>query len=77
MEVTRGYLAAAYVLGEVRRHGGLVLRVKDGGQWRLQMWNGTNVPTSLKFRLLELQPFVMVLLRKLAAEDVYSQVSPE
>ena len=59
-------LMAAETLSSVRQQGGLVLRLPDGDKWRLQMWNGAQVSTELKFRLLELEPFVMVLLRKLA-----------
>lgn len=67
--VMEGYVAAAHVLSECRHYGGIVLRFKDGDKWRLHMLNGAAVPTRLKFRLLELEPWVMVLLRRLAAES--------
>ena len=62
-------LEAAQVLSACRRGGALVLRVWVGGpgaKWRLYILNGHAVPNELKARLLELQPAIMTLLRRLA-----------
>jgi len=61
-------LEAAQVLSACRQAGALVLRVCGGPsrQWELYMLNGQAVPEELKARLLELQPAIMTLLRKLA-----------
>lgn len=64
----RGYLDAAHVISKVREYGGVVLRVRRNDRWHLHIWRGAKVPTSLKFRVLELEPFVLVLLRRLVAE---------
>ena len=70
-ELHNGKIAAGECLAAIREHGGFVLRVPDtvANCWRLRMWNGASVPTELKFRLLELQPFVFVLLRELVGKD--------
>ncbi len=63
-------LEAAQVLSACRQAGALVLRVCGGsgpnGPWRLHILNGHAMPEELKARLLELQPAIMTLLRKLA-----------
>jgi hypothetical protein len=60
-------LDAAQVLSACRRAGALVLRVYGPGKrWRLYILNGHAVPEELKARLLEQQPAVMSLLRKMA-----------
>ena len=61
-------LEAAQVLSACRAAGALVLRVcGDSPQhWRLYILNGHAMPEELKPRLLELQPAIMTLLRKLA-----------
>jgi hypothetical protein len=59
---------AEWCLRDIRRHGGVVLRVVDGDRWRLHILNGWKVPTELKFRALELQPYVMMILRKMVTK---------
>jgi hypothetical protein len=64
-ELEQGLLDAEYCIAEVRKHGGVVLRIPAEKGWRLYVHNGAGVPTELKFRLVELQPFVLVYLRRL------------
>ena len=61
-------LEAAQALTACRQAGALVLRICGADKrWQLYILNGHAVPKELKTRLLELQPAIMVLLRKLAA----------
>lgn len=65
-ELQLGKLSAALALYNCRTAGALVLRVYDGDRWRLQLYNAGGVPKELIFTLLELEPFVLVLLKELA-----------
>jgi hypothetical protein len=49
----------------VRDAGGLVLRVPQGDRWKLILVNGHRVPRYLIQQLIELQPYVMILLREI------------
>ena len=61
-------LEAALVMAETRRHGGLLLRIVKGDKWDLRLYNGNNVPNTLKLRVCELRPYIMILLREICSE---------
>jgi hypothetical protein len=56
---------ADLVLRAVRDAGCCVLRVVKGDHWRLMMINGSACPPYLRQKLIELQPYVMILLREI------------
>jgi hypothetical protein len=58
-------LEAWDAMQKVRQAGGCLLRIHEGRGWRMRLYNGRGVPHYLKQQLVELQPYVMILLREI------------
>ena len=58
-------LEAFDLICQVRERGCCILRVVRGDHWRLMLINGSAVPHYMRQKLVELQPYVMILLREI------------
>ena len=64
-ELDARVMVAAEALRAARKAGALVLRVWDGHIWHLRIWNGAAIPLGVRRQLLNLTPYVFILLAEL------------